>query len=172
VLRHKRWAWVAALALLVVIAVYMLLFAPLIPLSPNPAFAPTAEYLLQHPAPKPGFLFLDQQGGICLRIGEKSFAQYGVPPQQLSDHIRKNFTLNIDGVQVQNSPYIFHSSGGTLNCDGRSPNLKCWGSSGICYDKRGLNEGLHLAEFTLTSLSGEQYAYQWAFTSVSETPTP
>ncbi len=175
-LRPKWLIWILLAALIFADAA-LLLFAPLTPISPNQLLLPTAEYLLQNPALKPDFLSIQYEdlgcSGVGVSINEKPFAEYGLPEKELSDHISKNFTLTLDGIQAQSSPYAFRYSNLMLNCDGASPNLKCWSWVQMCYVKAGLNAGLHLAEFAFTDMSGKQYSYQWAFfTSTSATPTP
>lgn len=158
----------AVLALFLLADVVLLLSvltAPLAPLSLNPALIPTAEYLLENPAPKLGFISFPQLPTDCaINI---SLVQY----RPTNSPIKDNFTFIVDGVQAQSSPYLLISSGGPLSCRGQSPNLKCQDGITLCYVKAGLNNGLHLAEVTLTDLDGVEHTYSWAFRYDANFPT-
>src|SRR5689334_4750435 len=96
---RRRWLiWVLLVVFMLADAV-VLLFAPLTPISPNQLMLPTAEYLLQNPAPKPGFLSLNQQSSQCaLTLYIDEWTLVNVEQEQ---SITKNFVLLIDGIEVQ-----------------------------------------------------------------------
>jgi hypothetical protein len=162
----KRLLWgILIVSVFVLVGAWWVLFLPLTPLSPDPALIPTAEYLLENPAPKPEFIFFPQSPAVC--VIHISLTQY----RPTNSPIKDNFAFAIDGVQAQSSPYLFTSSGGALSCRDQSPNLVCQDGITLCYDKKGLNEGLHLAEVSLTDPEGVEHTYSWAFRYDFNSPT-
>jgi hypothetical protein len=63
------------------------------------------------------------------------------------------------------------STGGPLSCRGQYLNLLCQDNITFCYAKKGLNEGLHLAEVSLTDPDGVEHTYSWAFRYDPNFPT-
>jgi hypothetical protein len=159
--RKKRLLWgILLVSVFVLVGAWWLLFLPLVPLSLNAALVPTAEYLLENPAPKPEFISFFQSSSFPTDCPIKiNLFQY----RPTNSPIRDNFTLIIDGVQVQSLPYLLSSEGGPLSCRGQSPDLICLDAITLCVVKAGLNEGLHLAEVSLTDPDGVEHTYSWAF---------
>jgi hypothetical protein len=169
--RSTRLAWII-LAVFLLADALLLLSVLTAPLSLDPAFLPTAEYLDQHPQPIPDFIAeysqniepcLSIENSIYVAVNQRPFARVGTSAGALGQYLFENYSVKIDNQPVKTDAAQLT----TLLCeDGElgDPNAKCFGGSmGVCVDTSLANPGLHLAEITVTDLDGIPHSFSWAF---------